>query len=344
MDSHPVPVADLGEGDARRARTRGARVTRRAIGVLVVTLVAVAVVAAAHVTHDPGRSRRRVEPKPDDRVATVDDGERTLVDVEAALAQTVAADTYDITYRTSETPAPSSASEGCGGAMTGKDAPYYGASCADILPRSGLTITGHGTVSVRPLGILTVAGVGAYGEITTRYDGNNVWETGGGNYGTTGDGTGAPLSKFADLVISTLGRREGAVAMGSLATPTGYIAIEHDSITGATDIGKSTVDGDVVTVYSVDVDWLRATNVDRTPEQAIAAANARAVLATEGYQGTTVRLSVDGNGFVRRTQSTAHFTDGGTVDSDTRFSNFGCSTLVPGPHGPDFLPDPSHCG
>ena len=68
------------------------------------------------------------------------------------------------------------------------------------------------------------------GAITTRVDGTKVWETGGGNYGTS---AGAPLSGFAALVLGTLGPREGAVAMNSLASPTGYLDLAERAITAA---------------------------------------------------------------------------------------------------------------
>src|SRR5215467_9950855 len=117
-DAQHVPVADLGDDGSRPARTRGARVTRLAMGVLVVALVVAGTVVAARATRDHKQTRSRVDPKPDGRVATVD-GEQTLVDVEAALAQTVAANTYEIAYRTSATPARSSASGACGGPTGG---------------------------------------------------------------------------------------------------------------------------------------------------------------------------------------------------------------------------------
>ena len=43
-------------------------------------------------------------------------------------------------------------------------------------------------------------------------------------------GPGSPLSEFAGLVIGTLGRREGAIAMNSLASPTGYLDVAKEAI------------------------------------------------------------------------------------------------------------------
>ena len=309
MDPNAVPVVELHESDARPPRRRAARLARLLVPAVVVALIGGGVIATARIAEGHTHRSTRIDTRP--KSSRTDDEKQSRVAVESALAQTTAADNYEIRYRMSAT--------------------------------GGMTISGRGTVSVQPLGIVTVAGVGGYGDITTRYDGTNVWESGGGDYGTTGAGTGAPLSAFAAYVLGTLGRRQGAVAMNSLATPTGYLALARESIMGASELGTGTVDGVGVTVYSVDVNWLHASNVQRTPQQAIAAAAADQSLVAEGYTGTAMRVSVDAEGFIRRTQTTVHFADGGTVDADTTFSGFGCSALVAGPHGPDFVPAPADC-
>ena len=88
-----------------------------------------------------------------------------------------------------------------------------------------------------------------------------VWEHGGGYYGLPSGGS---LDGFADLVEATLGPREGAVAMMSLASPTGYLNLAQDAITGASKVGKSSVDNVPVTEYEVTVEAARGWSTDPT--------------------------------------------------------------------------------
>ena len=67
------------------------------------------------------------------------------------------------------------------------------------------------------------------------------------------------------------------------------------------------------------------------------------VLRAQGYTTTTVRLSIDGLGFIRRAQTVVRFADGGTVTGDTTFSDFGCSSVVMLPNGPSIVPNPAGC-
>ena len=92
------------------------------------------------------------------------------------------------------------------------------------------------------------------GEITLRDNGTDVWEFGGADYGlapgSSETGPGASLSGFAGLVEGTLGARQGALAMGGLSSPTGYLDLDQSMISGADQTGTGTVDGVAVTIYT----------------------------------------------------------------------------------------------
>ncbi len=72
--------------------------------------------------------------------------------------------------------------------------------------------------------------------------------------GISETGPGASLSGFAGLVEGTLGARQGALAMGGLSSPTGYLDLDQSMITGADQTGTGTVDGVPVTIYEISID------------------------------------------------------------------------------------------
>jgi hypothetical protein len=153
--------------------------------------------------------------------------------------------------------------------------------------------------------------------------------------------SGQSISSFAGLTESTLGTREGALAMTSMASPNGYLDLYQQEITGADQTSTSSVDGAPVTVYKVGVDISKLLGLPGiSTEEATTISNALGVLKTNGYTGTTVDVSVDTSGFIRETRSVAQFSDGGTVVSDVTFSNFGCAgtVLMPGQTGPNSPP------
>jgi hypothetical protein len=203
---------------------------------------------------------------------------------------------------------------------------------------SATTITGQGTIDTDPFAMVATSNVAGLGQITVRDDGTDVWEIGGGDYGLSpgsdDDGPGSSLSGFAGLVEGTLGQRQGALAMGGLASPTGYLDLEQSMISGADEVGTGTVDGVAVTTYQVSIE------PDTTPpglnaEQAATITAADAVLQAQGYTGTTDLVSIDASGFIRQTRSVAHFVDGSTDGSEDTFSDFGCAgtVLMPGQTG-----------
>lgn len=358
-DHDDIPVADLGD-EPKRPRRRGRRSRRWAAAALVVALGGAGVAVAARVSNDNG-ARRRVDTTPR-RVATKTDDRQARGDVLAALSTTTASGSFHIRYSlTSEPglhPTPTTNAGGpcttvvIGAGMSIDARSPSGAATAGCgypvtADPQNVTISGEGVVHIDPTAMVTTANVPDLGQITTRVDGTNVWEDGGGNYGmapSTKTGPGAPLSQFAGLVMGSLGRREGAIAMNSLASPTGYLDMAKEAIGDASAHGNAVVDGVPVTVYDVTLDTMKS--LDRpglTLEEIAATKAALAVLRSEGYATTSVQLSIDALGFIRRANTVIGFSDGGTVSADTTFSDFGCSSVRMLANGPSIVPDPTGC-
>jgi hypothetical protein len=307
-----IPVGELSDEDEHGARpvARGRRSRRLVVAVVAVTLVAVGATFASRITSDR-RVRRGVVPV----IRTVN-ADQARVDVLAALRATKGSGSFTFHFRLSDS--------------SGR-----------------MTITGDGSINVDPLVMVSTSNVPGLGEITVRVNGTDVWEQGGGNYGTLLEGPaspGAPLSGFAGLVLGTLGPREGAVAMNSMASPTGYLDLAEQAITATSKLGDAVVGGVPVQEYEVTIDATKT--LDRpglTAEEMKTAIAALAVLQREGYQTTKVRLSVDAFGLIRAADYVVTFADGGTVTADTTFSDFGCSTTVQRPEGPAIVPVPGGC-
>ena len=188
-------------------------------------------------------------------------------------------------------------------------------------------MTGSGTVTVAPKSMQVSADISGGLQVSVRVVGDQVWESGGAEYGSDGgvSGPGQPLSGFASLVLGTLGPREGALAMTRMASPNAYLSIEQVTVDGARATGTDTVDGVPVTTYEVAVDLDRLAHMDglsaderTTIEQALDG------LHEQGYAGTVDTISVDGAGMIRRVVSVSSFGDGGSVTYDATYSNFGC--------------------
>ncbi|MHB8218828.1 MAG: hypothetical protein ACYDHU_00680 [Acidimicrobiales bacterium] len=230
--------------------------------------------------------------------------------------------------------------------------------------RSGTVVSGQGVIDTNPLAMVVSTSVGP----TVRIDTTDYWEVGGSDTlapttppryvpssgstassgtassGTASSGTassGSPLSGFASLVEGTLGTQAGAVAMVGMASPTGYLDLTQNSVTGAGTDGTGTVNGDPVTWYVVQEDVAQLADAPGvTPQEAQTIGAAVAVLNSAGYSGTRVTLGVDASGFVRQSTSVASFADGGTVTLEGTYSNFGCAgtVLMPGQSGSGTAP------
>ena len=201
-------------------------------------------------------------------------------------------------------------------------------------------VTGTAIVDVQPFAMVATSEVSGFGTIVLRDDGTDVWEEGGGDYGlspgSTDSGPGSLLTGFASLVEGTLGPRQGALAMLGLASPTGYLNLDPAETDNADLVGAGKVDGVAVTIYQVSMTPAEGGQAPGLTEQEQqATSEALAVLSSQGYTGSTVRISIDAAGYIRRTQTTDHFADGTTMTSEAEFSNFGCAgtVVMPGQSG-----------
>ncbi len=197
------------------------------------------------------------------------------VAVLSALSATTAAHSFNVSYRLSEVrPEPSTTTTvDCGfgpgnqpyvadpAGMPGTQVPVSArptmGMCA-VGASPAVTVTGHGTINVNPKAMVVSASISSGLDVSVRLDDQNVWESGGADYGATpngsASGSGQPLSGFAGLTESTIGNREGAIGMLGMASPSGYLDLESQSVTGAAQDGSGTVDGVAVSYYRVAVD------------------------------------------------------------------------------------------
>jgi hypothetical protein len=218
----------------------------------------------------------------------------------------------------------------------------------------GTPVTGNGISNVNPKATLIDATVGSNANsgllVSIREDGTTLYEDLGSLEtslappANMADASGQPIGGFAGITESTIGTREGAIAMLGMASPTGYLDLYQQDIDGASQTGTGTVDGVPVTVYTVAVDPTELVNdPDITSEESTTAAAAIQLLNAQSYTGTTDEVSIDASGFIREVKSVAHFSDGGTVVLDVTLSNFGCAgtVLMPGQQGP--ADPPSGC-
>ncbi len=283
-------------------------------------------------------------------------GDRTaMASVLSALSATTDSGSFNVTYQfsgpssptSSPTTTPTSQCTNVVEPASGQTATGPGEVtqelCGEISgtnAQGGEPITGQAIVDTNPYAMVATSQVPGLGTVTLRTDGNDIWELGGADYGlspgsTTG-GAGSPLSGFAGLVEGTLGQREGASAMLGLASPTGYLNLDQQEITGADFTGTSTVDGVAVDQYRVFLDPSEEADLpDLTAEQSTTISQALAVLAQNGYLGVSTVVSIDASGYIRQSVSTAKYSDGSTSMGEATFSDFGCAgtVLMPGQQG-----------
>jgi hypothetical protein len=267
----------------------------------------------------------------------------------SALNATTGSGSFDVTYQFSGlTPAPGSPTTttvlcnppptvGKGGGPIPSPAPV---PCGDNLNTAGLPIHGTATIDTQPYGIVALSDVPGLGQVTVRADDTNLWEYGGADYGlapgSNNSGPGAALSDFASLVEGTLGQREGALAMLSLASSTGYLNLEQQEVATADPVGSSTVDGVPVQEYRVFITPQQQAGLPGlSDQQSKTITAALKMLSDNGFLGSSVVVSIDPSGYVRKTVSTAEFSDGVTAVSESTLSNFGCAgtVLMPGQPG-----------
>jgi hypothetical protein len=212
----------------------------------------------------------------------------------------------------------------------------------------GPHVTGHGIINTAPAASTNESIVPGLGAVSTRNDGTHLWETGGANYGLEPNGTeGASntLSGFANLVEGTLGPREGSAAMRGLGSPLGYLELDRRNVTDSSYIGTGTVGGVPVRLYSITLDIMKYASIPgSTAEQTKTISDSLAVAREQQYTSSTIVLAIDANNFVRQSQGTDHYADGGTATVDATFSGYGCAgrIVMPGAATPPTT-TPSDC-
>jgi hypothetical protein len=267
----------------------------------------------------------------------------------SALTATTGSGSFDVTYQFSGlTPAPGSATTTtvlCNPpSAVGKGASFppnqTAVPCGNTVNTAGLPIHGTATIDTQPYAIVALTDVPGLGPVTVRANDTNLWEFLSSDPGlashASNAGSASTLSDFASLVEGTLGQREGALAMLSLASSTGYLNLEQQEVTTADPVGSSTVDGVPVQEYRVFITPQQQAGLPGlSDQQSKTITAALKTLSDNGFLGSSVVVSVDPSGYVRKTVSTAEFSDGATAVSDSTLSNFGCAgtVLMPGQPG-----------
>jgi hypothetical protein len=329
-EPHTRPATELWLEENGDAVRRHHSVWRGRIGVALAVLCVAAVAVPLVLVLTSAKSKTTSGARPG--------SEHSRHQVLAALSATIDSGSFDMTYSDQPpTEPPSATTTTCPTSSVQPMACGYASSQGEV-------VAGQGTIDTDPFAMVASSDVPGIGPVTARADGTDVWEIGGGNYGLSpgsSTGPGAPLAGFASLVEGTLGPRQGALGIMGLASPTGYLELDQNAITSASEIGTGVVDGVAVTEYQVTLDPAQQANVPgATSEEATTIADALAVLQQQGYTGTTIKVSIDAAGYIRQTTSVSSFSDGVTQTSETTFSNFGCAgrVLMPGQSGPTAPP------
>jgi hypothetical protein len=306
----------MSSGRAARRRRRDAR--RRTIAGAVAFLIAIVIVPLLLVL-DGGTPKRL------DTDATKDDA---LSLVRAAIGHTVAAGSYEVDIETSSTQARTAPSQ-CGPS-----------GCLAGAGNSQFTSGGHSIVNFEPSYVARNESQSTYGNHVFWVTPTRVWllSTSGAPVMTPGQ----PLSQFARSIISALGPSPGALAALSLAVPGGQINLQEEAVATAAPSGEGEVKGTHVTYYDVTIDMTRLADVaGLSADQRATIDDALPFLRQGGYSGTTERIGVDDEGFVREVALTNHFSDGSTGTQHHVLSNFGCAPkLTPPDAGGTVTPVP----
>jgi hypothetical protein len=267
----------------------------------------------------------------------------------AAVTTTADSSSFDFTFTGSDTSGtqvnPGGTVVNPGGTANGyPDAPNSNTAQST---QTTLSVAGTGVVNTDPYVALDMTdSESTYGPVSLVVDDSDVWEFGASDAGVnpgTDSGPGDPLSQFAQVVESSIGTGEGALSMMGLADPYGRLDLAQNMITGATETGTGTVDGDAVTIYAVTINVENEANqAGLSPEQQTTIDQALTVLQNQDYTGTSELVSVDGAGYIREIKTTVTFASGASVVGDQIYSNFGCGgTLTPG--SPLVQPAPAGC-
>jgi sugar lactone lactonase YvrE len=318
-------VAGDRDGSGRsctRATRRKRRARQRMIGVVAFVLLVASVPVWLAVTRDsPGGL---------DRAITKDDA---LVDVRAAIGRTVASGSYESdieTHSTSPVMAPSCAPS---------------VSCAPASGESTFKSSGHIIVNFDPY-VMRSDSNNSFGNTRLYVTPTNIWLQGQGVNGAPSGpvGPGTPLSMFAKSIVGALGPSQGGLAAMNLAVPGGQMNLHEEAVASATAAGTGEVRGTPVTYYDVTIDLTRlADTPGLTDVQRDTIAYVLPLLRQGGYSGTTERIGVSDDGYIREITLTNHFTDGSTGTQHHVLSNFGCAPKVNPPDRQPPEAEPREC-
>jgi len=351
------------EGD-EKATVPGRSRRRAAVVVAAVTCLAVVgVPVGLALSSGPGTPGAQPKPQRSDVGNIVHLGNGPAEhQVLSALSATTASGNFNVAYDLTQAPAPvaSTTATTCASISVAPNLAetngqnFKGSSNTMVTQTCGgggtlnASVQGQGTIDVDPYAMAVSADVSSFGNLSIRVDGTDYWELGAGDNGLVpepndnaplpggGSGPGSTLSSFAGLVEGTLGQREGAYAMLGMASPTGFLDLSQQSVTGAAQVGTGQVGGVPVTEYEVSIDLAQlAQGPGITSDEVSTIQSAVGVLDQAGYTGTVVKVAIDGAGFIREITPVASFSDGGKVTLDATFSNFGCAgtVLMPGQQG-----------
>jgi hypothetical protein len=343
----------LDEGARSRPRSGGSRrawVTVGAAACLLVVGLPVGLLVASG--SSPTTSSHRPPPHPNVAIRLGDGPAKQSA--LAALSATTDSGNFSFSYVLSESPGTATTTTTtvpiCPNGVEGGPPISCGVEIGGA-GNTNTTVQGSGTINTNPMAMAVSAQISQNGgsdglDVGVRVDPTTVWEVGNTDNGLTPQGgvnygTGQPLPDFAGITEGTLGNREGAVAMMGMASPTGYLDLVQPAVSGAAQVGTSTVDGVAVTQYELAIDpssLSTAPNV--TSEEASTIDSAIALLTSQGFTTIRALISVDASGFIRESSSTVSFSDGGTVTLDAHFSSFGCAgtVLMPGTTGVSTVP------
>lgn len=287
-------------------RTRSARI---AIGVTLGLIVVVA--PLAFVALDDGARSS------DPRVKT-----GALAAVRAAIGQTAAATSYEMdTETTTSQPARN---------LCDTSRP----TCVTSSPNTN-RFNSHSIVNREPYAMVSYTRWSSFGDVTLHVNSTRVWQSGGATVGYGAGKPGVSLPDYAQQVLGTLGPGPGALAMISIASRGGYLALEEQAVATARPAGTGTVDNVAVTYYDVTIDITKLADApDLNDVQRSTIDDALPILKQSGYSGTAERIGIDDDGFVREITATTKFEDGATTERYSVLSNFGCAPAVTMPNEP----------
>lgn len=195
--------------------------------------------------------------------------------------------------------------------------------------------TSHSVVNLEPYAMVSESET-PFGHVTLHVNATHVWQRGGATVGYEAAGApGVPITSYSRQVLGTLGPGPGALAMISIASRGGHLNLEEQAVATAEPAGTGTV-GDVpVTYYDVTIDVTKLADApDLSDAQRSTIEAALPTLRTSGYEGTTERIGVDADGFVREITATTTMRDGSTTTRHSVLYSFGCAPRVTMPNEP----------